>query len=95
MRRGTLTVPPHTPPPSEILVVRVYRQSEAARRPPNIIIISYFIPFVNPPVVQTSGGFFMEHSVLKIRITGCNMKIQKRSESNVQVNFSQNHRKRG
>ena len=65
------------------MIKSVRRYNRAASRPPNINIIPHLLSSVNSTDIQTFSLVFMEHPILKIPRTGCNMKIQKRSESNV------------
>ena len=55
----------------------------AARRPPNMNIISYLFSPVYPQFLQLFSVILMEHPILKNQDPRCIMKIQKRSESNV------------
>ena len=50
---------------------------------PNINIIPHLFSLVNPLFSQFFAGSFMEHPILKTTQSGCIIKIQKRSESNV------------
>ena len=65
------------------MIKSVHRYNRAASRPPNINIIPHLPSSVNSTDIQTFSLVFMEHPILKIPRAGCNMKIPKRSESNV------------
>ena len=52
-------------------------------KPPNINIISHLFSPVHSQFLQLFASILMEHPILQFSRSGCIMKIQKRSESNV------------
>ena len=52
-------------------------------KPPNINIIPHLFSPVHSQFLQLFASILMEHPILHFLRTGCIMKIQKRSESNV------------
>ena len=61
------------------------KQNRAAflQKPPDINIISHLFSPVHSQFLQLFAFILMEHPILQFSRSGCIMKIQKRSESNV------------